>query len=213
MEQIVPEEIERWAQSHTEPVDPLFEELRDETQRTMDQPQMQVGRVEGTFLKMLVSLSGARRALEIGMFTGYSGLMIAAGLPDDGELVTCEVDPKAEAVARRYFARSPHGRKIRIRMGPALETIRTLSGPLDFVFIDADKANYSNYYEAVLPLLRAGGLIVADNVLWSGKVLDPKEPSDHAIVAFDALVARDPRVEKVLLTVRDGMLLARKRES
>jgi len=212
MNPIVPEEIERWAQSHTEPVDPLFEELRDETQRTMDQPQMQVGRVEGTFLKMLVSLSGARRALEIGMFTGYSGLMIAAGLPDDGELVTCDVDPKAEAVARRYFARSPHGRKIRIRMGPALETIRALSGPLDFVFIDADKANYSNYYEAVLPLLRAGGLIVADNVLWSGKVLDPKEPSDHAIVAFDDLVARDPRVEKVLLTVRDGMLLARKRE-
>lgn len=212
MEHIVPEEIERWAESHTEAVDPLFEELREETQRTMDQPQMQVGRVEGTFLKMLVSLSGARRALEIGMFTGYSGLMIAAGLPDDGELVTCDVDPKAEAVARRYFARSPHGRKIRIRMGPALETIRSLSGPLDFVFIDADKANYSNYYEAVVPLLRAGGLIVADNVLWSGKVLDPKEPSDHAIVAFDDLVARDPRVEKVLLTVRDGMLLARRRE-
>ena len=156
MTPIVSEDIERYAESHTEPVDPLFEELREETQRTMDQPQMQVGRVEGTFLRMLVSSPGARRALEIGMFTGYSGLMIAAGLPDDGELVTCDVDPKAEAIARRYFARSPHGRKIRIRMGPALETIRELSGPLDFVFIDADKANYSNYYDAVLPLLRAG---------------------------------------------------------
>ncbi len=145
------------------------------------------------------------------MFTGYSGLMIAAGLPEDGELITCDVDPKAEEMARRYFARSPHGKKITVRMGPALETIRTLSPPIDFVFLDADKVNYSNYYEAVLPLMPPGALLVADNVLWSGKVLDPKDPSDHAIAAFNDRVARDPRVEKVVLTVRDGMTLARKR--
>jgi caffeoyl-CoA O-methyltransferase len=208
---LVSEDLERYAEAHTEPLDPLFEELREETQRSMADPQMQVGRVEGTFLKMLVRLSGARRALEIGMFTGYSGLMIAAGLPENGELTTCDVDPKAEAVARRFFARSPHGKKITIRMGPALETIATLAPPIDFVFLDADKVNYSNYFDAVVPLMSSGGLLVADNVLWSGKVLDPKEGSDRAIVAFNERVARDPRVEKVMLTIRDGMTLARKR--
>ncbi|MDQ2971220.1 MAG: class I SAM-dependent methyltransferase, partial [Acidobacteriota bacterium] len=113
--------------------------------------------------------------------------------------------------ARRYFARSPHGSKIKIRMGPALETLRTLSDPLDFVFVDADKENYSNYYDAAIPLLAPGGLLVADNALWSGRVLDPKEASDRAIAAFNDRVAADPRVEKVLLTIRDGMFLARKR--
>ncbi|HTO76718.1 MAG TPA: class I SAM-dependent methyltransferase [Thermoanaerobaculia bacterium] len=211
MEHIVPENIEKYAEAATDPVEPLFDELREETFRTMADPQMQVGRVEGTFLKLLVRMSGARRAVEIGMFTGYSGLMIASGLPEDGALTTCDVNPKAEAVARRYFARSPHGKKITIRMGPALETIRTLSPPIDFVFLDADKVNYPNYYEAVLPLMPSGGLLVADNVLWSGKVLHPREESDRAIVAFNERVAKDSRVEKVLLTVRDGMTIARKK--
>jgi caffeoyl-CoA O-methyltransferase len=178
----------------------------------MDRPQMQVDAIEGRFLKMLVRLTGARTILEIGMFTGYSALMMAEGLPDDGRLITCEVDPKAEAIARRYFSESPHGHKITVRMGPALETIKALAGPLDLVFIDADKANYSNYYEASLPLLKPGGLIVADNVLWSGKVLDPQEADDHAIVAFDRAVQSDSRVENVCLTVRDGMMLAWKRK-
>jgi len=211
MTPLIAAEIDGYAEAHAEPLDPLFEELREETYRSMKDANMQVGRVEGTFLQLLVRLSGARRALEIGMFTGYSGLMIAAGLPEDGTLVTCDVDPNAEAVARRYFARSPHGRKITVRMGPALETIKTLSPPIDFVFLDADKENYPNYYDAVLPLMPPGGLLVADNVLWSGKVLDPREPSDRAIVAFNDKVSRDPRVEKVMLTVRDGMTLARKR--
>jgi caffeoyl-CoA O-methyltransferase len=211
MDLIIPEPIDRYAEEHSDAVDPLFDELREETYRSMASPQMQVGRLEGSFLKMLVRLSRARRALEIGMFTGYSGLMIAAGLPDDGELITCDVNPEAEKIAKRYFEKSPHGPKIRIRMGPALETIRTLSGPFEFVFLDADKENYSNYYDAVLPLIPSGGLLVADNVLWSGKVLDPKEPSDRAIVAFNDKVAADSRVEKVLVTVRDGMLLVRRK--
>jgi caffeoyl-CoA O-methyltransferase len=172
---------------------------------------MQVGRIEGRFLKMLVRLTGARRILEIGMFTGYSALMMAEGLPDDGHLITCDVDPKAEAIARRYFNESPNGHKIEVRIGPALETIKSLNGPIDMVFIDADKENYSNYYEACLPLVRPGGLIVADNVLWSGRVLNPEKIDDHAIVAFDKLVQSDPRVENVCLTVRDGMMLAWKR--
>jgi caffeoyl-CoA O-methyltransferase len=208
---LVPEAIEAYATEHSEPVGPLFESLREETFASMKSPHMQVGRMEGNLLRLLVKLSGAKRALEIGMFTGYSGLMIAAGLPEDGTLVTCDVDPKAEAIARRAFAKSPHGKKIEIRMGPALETLKTLKGPLDFVFIDADKENYLGYYEAVLPLLRQGGLLVADNTLWSGAVLAPKSASDKAIVAFNAHVAKDSRVDKVLLTVRDGMTLALKR--
>jgi caffeoyl-CoA O-methyltransferase len=204
--------VEQFARVHTEPESELHVRLREETYRVMDRPQMQVDVIEGRFLEMLVRLTGARTILEVGMFTGYSALMMAEGLPDDGKLITCEVDPKAEAIARRYFSESPHGDKITVRMGPALETIKTLSGPLDLVFIDADKANYSNYYEASLPLLKPGGLIVADNVLWSGKVLDPKDADDHALVAFDRMVQSDSRVENVCLTVRDGMMLAWKRE-
>jgi caffeoyl-CoA O-methyltransferase len=208
---LVPEAIEDYAAAHSEPVSELFEALREETYASMSSPNMQVGRIEGNFLRLLVKLSGAKRALEIGMFTGYSGLMIASGLPEDGTLITCDVDPKAEAIARRAFAKSPVGRKIEIRMGPALKTLETLKGPFDFVFIDADKENYLGYYEGVLPLLKKGGLLVADNTLWSGKVLAPKSPSDRAIVAFNAKVAEDTRVEKVLLTVRDGMTLVVKR--
>jgi caffeoyl-CoA O-methyltransferase len=204
--------VEQFARDHTEPESELHLRLREETYRIMDRPQMQVDVIEGRFLKILVRLTGARTILEVGMFTGYSALMMAEGLPDDGRLITCEVDPKAEAIARRYFSESPHGPKITIRMGPALETIRTLSAPLDLVFIDADKANYANYYEDSLPLLKPGGLIVADNVLWSGKVLEPKDADDHALVAFDRMVQSDPRVENVCLTVRDGMMLAWKRK-
>ena len=204
--------VEQFARNHTEQESDLHVRLREETYRVMDRPQMQVDVIEGRFLKMLVRLTGARTILEIGTFTGYSALMMAEGLPDDGRLITCEVDPKAEGIARRHFSESPHGSKITLRMGPALETIKTLSGPLDLVFIDADKGNYSNYYEASLPLLKPGGLIVADNVLWSGKVLDPKDADDHAIVAFDRMIQSDPRVENVCLTVRDGMMLACKRK-
>ncbi len=199
--------VEQFARDHSEPESELHVRLREETYRVMDLPQMQVDVIEGRFLKMLVRLIGARTVLEIGMFTGYSALMMAEGLPDDGRLI-----PKAEAIARRYFSESPHGRKITLRMGPALETIKTLSGPPDLVFIDADKPNYSHYYEGSLPLLKPGGLIVADNVLWSGKVLDPKDADDHAIVAFDRMIQSDARVENVCLTVRDGMMLAWKRK-
>jgi len=203
--------IEEYARLHTEAPDALLDQLYDETHATMQFPQMLVGALEGAFLRMLVRLTRARRVLEIGMFTGYSALMMAAGLPAGGQLITCDINPAAEAVARRYFARSPHGEKIQIRMGPALETIATLAAPFDLVFIDADKANYVNYYEAVLPLVPAGGLIVADNALWSGHVVDPREPESRAIAAFNDHVARDGRVDKVMLTVRDGMLLALKR--
>ena len=211
MDRFIDAAVEQFARSHTEPETDLYVRLREETYRVMQWPEMQVDVIEGRFLQMLVRLSGAKSILELGMFTGYSALMMAEALPDDGHLISCEIDSKAEAIARRYFAESPHGDKITIQMGPALDTTKTLAGPLDLVFIDADKVNYSNYYEACLPLLKSGGLVVADNVLWSGKVADPKDADDHAIVDFNRLVQSDPRVKNVCLTVRDGMMLAWKR--
>jgi caffeoyl-CoA O-methyltransferase len=211
MDRFIDTAVEQFAYDHTEPETDLYARLRQETYGVMNSPEMQVGLIEGRFLKMLVRLTGARNILEFGMFTGYSALMMAEALPDNGHLITCEIDPKAEAIARRYFAESPHGHKITIRMGPALETIETVSGPLDLVFIDADKVNYSNYYEACFPLVRPGGLIIGDNVLWSGKVIHPKDEDTQAIVAFNQLVHADTRVENVCLTLRDGMMLAWKR--
>jgi caffeoyl-CoA O-methyltransferase len=211
---IIPEALARYVEAHSNPEPELFQALRDETEATLAMPQMQVGRVEGALLRMLVQLTGARRVLEVGTYSGYSALAMASGLPDDGKLVTCDIDPVATSVARKYFERSPHGHKIEVRLGPAIKTIRKLAeqgAGFDLVFLDADKPSYLDYYEAVLPLLPAGGLVVADNTLWSGRVLDPKEESDHAIVRFNAHVAADERVDNVLLSVRDGVMLARKR--
>jgi caffeoyl-CoA O-methyltransferase len=208
---LVPKEIEEYAEAHSEKPLPLFDALARETREKMQDPQMQVGPLEGAFLRLLVRLVRARRVLEIGMFTGYSALMMAEGLPDDGELVTCDVDPEAESIARRYFAQSPHGKKIHVRMGSALQTLQTLAGPFDLVFIDADKENLVAYFERALPLLPSGGLIAVDNTLWSGRVLEPKAKSDHAVASFNEHVARDTRVEKVVLTLRDGVTLAWKR--
>jgi caffeoyl-CoA O-methyltransferase len=213
MELLIAPALDHYIQEHTRSRPALFDELRDVTYASTSAPQMQVGRVEGTFLEMLVGLMGARRVLEIGTFTGYSALSMAEGLPDDGELVTCDIDPETTKIARAFFDRAPWGKKITLRLGDARETLRTLPAdrPFDLAFIDADKSGYVDYYEAILPLLRPGGLIVADNTLWSGKVLDPKTKDDHAIVRFNAHVQADARVENVLLSVRDGMMLARKR--
>jgi len=211
MKPIVPPPIDAYCLAHTTPADPLLEELATYTHQHVKMPQMLTGPVEGTFLRMLVQVTGARRVLEIGTFTGYSALSMVPALPDDGQLITCEIDPEHARIAQSFFDRSPHGKRISLRLAPALDTINRLPAedPFDFVFIDADKENYQNYYEAVLPRLRPGGLIAADNTLWSGRVLDPKEKSDHAIVAFNQHVASDPRVENVLLSVRDGILLVR----
>ena len=212
MDRFIDTAVEQFAHDHTEPETDLYARLREETYRSMERPQMQVGLLEGKFLQMLVRLTGTRNILEIGMFTGYSTLMMAEALPNDGRLITCEIDPRAEVIARKYFHESPHGHKITIRMGPALETIETLSAPFDLVFIDADKPNYSNYYRACFPLVKRGGIIIGDNVLWGGKVIDPQDDDTRAIVAFNQLVQSDPRVENVCLTVRDGMMLAWKRK-
>ena len=208
---IVEQQVEAYAAEHCSEVDDLYDRLRAETYDPTDLPQMQVGRIEGRLLKLLVQLSGAKRAVEIGTFTGYSALSIAEGLPDDGRLTCCDVSEEWTAIARRYWALAPWGHKIELRLAPALETLGQLEGPIDFAFVDADKSNYVNYWEALLPKMCAGGLIVADNVLWSGSVLDPTDDSARAIAALNAHVCQDERVDHALLTLRDGVMMAVKR--
>jgi caffeoyl-CoA O-methyltransferase len=202
---IVDERVEEYAAEHTTVLLDLFERLDAETREKTTAPQMMVGRLEGGFLAALVRLTGAKRILELGTFTGYSSISMASALPDDGRIITCDVDPDATAIARRYMDESGHGDKIEIRLGPALETIETLEGPFDLVFIDADKPNYANYYEAALPLLAENGVLIADNVLWSGRVVEPDgDESTEAIMAFNEYVKNDSRrddarPEKILI--------------
>ena len=209
---VVAPEIEEYAAAHTSPEHPLLAEVAAATRASQEGHGMMVGLLEGRFLEMLVWLSGARRILEIGCFTGYSALSMAAALPSGGTITTCEMDPERAAMARRHFAASPWADRIDLIEGPALESLTLLMGPFDLVFIDADKVNYPRYYEAVLPLLADRGLIVADNVLWSGRVLDDADQSDdtRAIRAFNDMVVNDPRVTCVMATVRDGVLLIRR---
>ncbi len=208
---IVDDAIEAYAEAHSTPPEPLLAELAEETRATMASPSMLTGPVEGRFLELLVHASGARRILEIGTFTGYSALSMAAALPEDGRIDTCDVEPRHAEVAQRYFDRSPHGARITLHLGPATETIARLEGEFDLVFVDADKPNYASCYEAVLPRLSGRGLLVIDNTLWSGKVLDPQEESDHAIAALNDKLAADERVVAVQLSVRDGVTLVRRR--
>jgi caffeoyl-CoA O-methyltransferase len=207
---IISPAIEEYCRAHSLTTSPLRDELFVYTHAHCQMPQMLTGPLEGAFLAMLVRLTQARRIVEIGLFTGYSALSMAEALPTSGRIVSCEISEQNAAIARRFFDRSPHGGKIEIRMGPALKTLESLAGPFDLAFVDADKENYIAYFEALVPKLAPGGLIVADNVLWSGKVLDPKEASDRAIAAFNDHVARDPRVEVVMLPVRDGVSLIRR---
>ncbi len=208
---LIKEGIDEYAAAKSEPVNALLDELMRETYASMEQPQMLTGHLEGRFLKMMVLTAQAKNVLEIGMFTGYSALCMAEGLPADGRLTTLEIIPKAIAIANKYFARSDHGRKITIVEGPALQSLQTMTGPFDLVFIDADKINYLNYYEAVLSKLKTGGIILIDNVLWSGRVLDPRTDDDRAIAALNDHVAKDQRVDRVLLTIRDGVFFIRKK--
>ena len=202
--------VEAYSEAHTSPPPPLLQALAAETERDLPSPGMMVGAVEGRFLQLLVSVAGARHVLEIGTFSGYSALAMAAGLPPDGRITTCEVEPRHAEMAQRFIDESPYAGRIEVRLGPALDTLAGLDGPFDLVFIDADKTNYANYYEAVLPKLAERGLIVVDNTLWSGRVLAGEGDADEdtaAIRAFNDMVAADARVTTVLLPVRDGVTL------
>ena len=210
---VVPEDLERYAEEHTTPHPELLQRLAAETKATLERPQMLTGTIEGRFLEFLVYMTGARCILEIGTYSGYSSISMAAALREGGRIDTCEVEEKHAEVARRYIEEAGYSDRITVHLGPALDTIGRLEGDFDFVFIDADKENYVNYYEAVLPRLSEGGVIAADNTLWSGRVVDESEQdeSTQAIRAFNDHVRDDDRVIAVMLSVRDGVTLIRRR--
>ena len=206
---IVDPAVEQYAEEHSSPDGELFARLAVETREKSEAPQMMVGLLEGQFLGTLVRSTRARRVLELGTFTGYSSISMALELPADGELITCDVNEETTEIARRYAQEAGVADKIDYRLGPALDTVAQLDGEFDVVFIDADKPNYMNYYEATLPKLSQNGLMILDNTLWSGRVADPNEDDENtrAIRAVNDRVSEDPRVRNVLLTVRDGMNL------
>ena len=213
MDPIFQDGIEAYAKAHSSPEPEYLTKVAEATQAFSPDWGMMVGQLEGRLLKMLVAMQRPQRILEIGTFTGYSALSMAEALPDGGGIVTLEASEKHAAIAREHIAASPYAKRILVRVGPALDTLRTLSGPFDLVFIDADKSNYQNYLEAVLPKLSDDGLIAIDNVLWSARVLtDANQEKDSvALRAFNDRLDKDPRFECVMLTVRDGVTLARPR--
>ena len=197
--------------------DPLRQRLREETARD-DMARMQIAPEQGQLMALLVKLIGARKALEIGVYTGYSALCVAGALPADGRLVACDIDATWTAVAQRYWKEAGLDDRIELRLAPALESLDALiadgeSGSFDFAFIDADKENYEGYYERALTLLRPGGLIAVDNTLWSGRVADPavQDADTRAIRTFNETLYRDTRVDISLIPIADGLTLAMKR--
>jgi caffeoyl-CoA O-methyltransferase len=212
MTDIVDPTLEAYASEHTTAPPDFLEALATDLVATLDFPGMMVGRLEGRFLEMLTFALGAQSVLEIGTFGGYSALSMAAGLAPGGRITSCEISPRHAEFARRHIAASPYADRIEVVVGPAIETIATLEGPFDLVFIDADKAGYPDYFEAVLPKLSPRGLIAADNTLWSGRILDPTDQSEDTVVLrrFNDALAVDPRVVVVQTTVRDGVTLIRR---
>lgn len=210
--------LEQYIHSHTSPEEALLHELDRETHLRVVQPRMLSGHIQGRLLELLVRMLRPRRILEIGTFTGYSALCMGAGLEEGGELHTVEVEDELEELAQSFFDRSPHGAKIRLHIGSALDIAPTLGGTFDLVFIDGDKREYPDYYRMLMgdrdgkPLVHGGSVLIADNILWSGKVVQPIARSDRhtqALVEFNRMVAEDPRVENVIVPLRDGLNLIR----
>jgi caffeoyl-CoA O-methyltransferase len=206
---IIEPAIERYAAAHTTPPPPHLAHVADVTRERTQSPQMRSGLVEARLLEALVVATGATRVLEIGTFTGYGALAIAARLPADGRVITIESDEEYAALARDHIEASPDAATVDLRVGDARELVPALDGPFDLVFVDAWKPDYPHYYEAVLPKLADRGLIVCDNVLWSGAVLDADDDSENtrALRAFNDQVQADARVSNALLTVGDGLLV------
>ena len=195
----------------------ILRRLREETS-SHPLADMQISPEQGQFLALLIHMLSARRTLEVGVFTGYSSLAVALALPEDGRIIACDINEEWTSIARRYWREAGADRKIDLRLGPALKTLDDLiaqgqGGRFDFVFIDADKGNYANYYERALVLVRPGGLIAVDNVLWDGKVIDPKvnDADTRAIRAFNESLHHDERVWLSMLPIRDGLTLACKK--
>lgn len=202
--------IEEYICRHIDPAEPALARLDRDTHVYHLRPRMVSGHLQGRILKMICRMVQPHRVLELGTFTGYSALCFAEGMAPDGEVHTLEIDDEVEDFAREHFAQSPYGDKVKMFIGDALETIKTLTDTYDLVFIDANKRDYLRYYEAVLPLVRPGGIILADNTLWDGKVVtepDSRDPQTVGIVEFNNFVATDDRVEKVILPLRDGLTI------
>ena len=208
-------ELADYIVSHGTPPDAVQEALIDETAALGAVAGMQIAPEQGAFLTVLTRLIGARRAIEIGTFTGYSALCIARGLPDDGRLLCCDVSEEWTAVGKQAWAKAGVADRIDLRIAPALETLAALPADtqFDLAFIDADKPNYANYFDALLPKMRTNGAILVDNVLWDGRVVKPDADDENtvAIRAFNDKVAHDDRVDAVMLPIADGLTLARKR--
>jgi caffeoyl-CoA O-methyltransferase len=205
--------IEEYIDDHSDDLAPLLSRLVKETETVTGRSWWSIGKIEGKFLQMLVKISGARNAVEIGTFTGYSALIIAEALPAGGRLITCETNETYAEIAERYFKKSPFGGKIRLELRPAMETLKQIAdSSIDFVFIDADKPSYSRYFDEAMRMLQSGGLIFVDNVFWRNKIF--KRPitnqNARAIAAFNEKVKNENRAEKVMLSVRDGVYLIRK---
>jgi caffeoyl-CoA O-methyltransferase len=207
----IDEIVDEYVFEHTQPAPELLERLEKHTLENTSNPDMLTGRVEGRFLKLIVQITGVEKILELGTFTGYSALSMAEALPEDGRLVTLERNPEAREIAKEYFSQSSHGKKIEIKFGEAMETITDLDFTPDLVFLDADKDRYPEYYEIIVDMLEPGGLILIDNSLWDGEVANPETESAKAIAEMNDLIVADTRVENVLLTVRDGIQLVRKK--
>lgn len=206
--------IERYIDDHTDDISPLLQKLLAETQRITGLSRWSIGKVEGKLMQLLIRLAGIKRAVEVGTFTGFSALVIAEALPEDGILTTCESNEKYAAVARRYFKKSPLGRKIDLKLGPALLSLKEIpDGWAGFFFIDADKPSYAAYFDEALRILLPGGFIVVDNVFWRNKIFKKKITNENAraIAEFNEKVKHENRVENVMLSVRDGIYLIRKR--
>jgi predicted O-methyltransferase YrrM len=210
MDYMVRDEIKDYALRSTGPEPELQIELTENTGKTVGKTVMLTDRTVGRLMKILVAMVRPRLVLELGTFTGYSALNMAEGLPEDGRIITSEIDPEHARIAREAFDASPYGDKIEIRIGPALETIRGIEDPIDFSFIDADKIGYPQYYEEVLARTRPGGIILFDNMFLDGRVLNPEDEAARVIDRLNWTVAEDDRVENVFLTIRDGLQLVRK---
>ncbi|MGY1436564.1 O-methyltransferase [Streptomyces reniochalinae] len=212
---IVNPALDDYLLAHCTPADDLLRDLVEETHALAPGTTMQITHDEGEFLTMLVRLTRATTAVEVGVFTGYSSICIARGLPADGRLIACDVSEEWTAVARRYWQRAGLTDRIDLRLAPAAETLRALPQEpgVDFAFIDADKTGYPTYYEELVPRLRPGGLLVLDNVLRTGRVVDPaaQDEADVAIRRINDTITADDRMQSVMLPLRDGVTLARKR--
>ena len=213
-----PAEIADYTEAHTTKPDAVFDDIAIDVQSTGSAGMMS-GRTVGYFLNTIVAVSGAKRVLEIGTFVGYSALMMATALPEDGELITLDVSEEFTSIARKHWARHPDGKKINLIIGPATATLDTLEPSFDVVFIDADKANYPIYYEMSLNLLSPKGVIVIDNVFQGGRVMEPvtdddrRSASTRAVRSMNDVIQNDDRVNNVMLTIRDGITLVRKRDA